>query len=101
REGKFADAVAALTDFIQTYPTDTRLAQSYFMRGDAYLALDQWDNAIADFQVYLKQRPGLIDSYVFERIGDANLALKKPDLALSSYAQSVAATRGLTPMNNL
>src|SRR4051812_4706235 len=37
REGKFKDAVAALADLIQTYPTDIRLPQAYFLRGDAYL----------------------------------------------------------------
>jgi soluble lytic murein transglycosylase len=98
REGKFADAVTALSDFIQTYPTDKRLAQAYFLRGDAYMGLEQWADAIADFQVYLQKRPGLIDSYVYERIGDASLALQVPDQALDNYAKAVAATRGLAPM---
>ena len=39
-------------------------AQAYFLRGDAYLGLSQWNEAIADFQQYLTMRPGLIDSYV-------------------------------------
>src|SRR5258707_13144098 len=45
REGKFADAVSSLDDFIQTHPTDIRLPQAYFLRGDAYLGLSQWSNA--------------------------------------------------------
>ena len=98
REGLFKDAVTALGDFIQTYPTDSRLAQAYFLRGDAYMGLAQWESAIADFQVYLTQRPGIIDSYAYERIGDASLALKNPDRALEAYGKSVAATRGLVPM---
>jgi len=98
REGKFADSVTALNDFIQTYPTDARLPQAYFLRGDAYMGLSQWANAIADFQVYLDKRPGLIDSYAHERIGDANLALKNPDEALKRYSKAVEATRGLAPM---
>src|SRR5579871_475772 len=39
RTGRFADAATALSDFIQTYPTEIRLAQAYFLRGDAYLGL--------------------------------------------------------------
>src|SRR5436190_18014 len=70
REGKFADAVTALTDFIQTYNGDVRLPQAYFLRGDSYMGLEEWATAITDFQVYLQKRPGLIDSYVYERIGD-------------------------------
>jgi peptidoglycan lytic transglycosylase len=98
REGKFDDAVTALSDFIQTYSSDPRLPQAYFLRGDAYMGLEQWANAITNFQVYAQKRPGLIDSYVYERIGDANLALKNPDQALANYNQAVAATRGLVPM---
>ncbi len=98
REGKFADAVTALTDFIQTYASDIRLPQAYFLRGDAYMGLEQWASAVADYLVYVQKRPGLIDSYVYERIGDANLALKNPEQALANYNQAVAATRGLLPM---
>ncbi len=98
REGKFSDAVTALTDFIQSYASDIRVSQGYFLRGDAYMGLEQWASAIADFQVYLQKRPGLIDSYVYERIGDANLALQNPEQALTNYSQAVAATRGLVPM---
>ncbi|MEP7286599.1 MAG: tetratricopeptide repeat protein [Chloroflexota bacterium] len=98
REGKFADAVTALTDFIKTYPLDVRYSQAYFLRGDAYLGLAQWANAITDFQFYLQKRPGVIDSYAYERIGDANLALKNSDEALKNYGQAANAARGLVPM---
>src|SRR5258708_5919138 len=101
RTGKFADAVAALSDFIQTYPTDIRLPQAYFLRGDSYLGLSQWSNAISDFQVYLQKRPGLIDSYAYERIGDAYLALNDSNSALANYTLAVTAGRGLLPMLTL
>jgi soluble lytic murein transglycosylase len=98
REGKFDDSVKALGDFIQTYPEDLRLPQAYFLRGDAELGLEQWTNAIDDFQLYLQKRPGLIDSYAYERIGDAYLVLKTPDQALANYSKAVNATRGLAPL---
>ena len=101
REGKFDDAVTALNDFIQTYPLDVRLPQAYFLRGDAYLGLSRWTDAIADFQLYLQKRPGLIDSYAYERIGDAYLALSNSDDALNNYNLAVAATRGALPMQTL
>jgi soluble lytic murein transglycosylase len=98
REGKFDDAVIALSDFIQTYTSDSRLPQAYFLRGDAYLGISQWELAIADFQVYLQKRPGLIDSYAYERIGDAYLALQKSEEALVAYNKAASAERGLAPM---
>ena len=97
REGLFAEAVDALTILITGYPQDVRLAQAYFLRGDAYLGLSRWTEAIGDFQQYLTLRPGLIDSYAHERIGDVQLALGQFDAALSSYGQAIAANRGLVP----
>src|SRR5258708_5934724 len=76
RAGSFDDAVKALSDFITTYASDTRVPQAIFSRGDALLGLSRWNDAIADFQVYLQKRPGLIDSYAYERIGDAYLAIQ-------------------------
>jgi soluble lytic murein transglycosylase len=98
REGLFGEAVEALNTFINTYPQDSRLAQAYFLRGDARLGLSQWNEAIADFQQYLTMRPGLIDSYVHERIADAQLALGQTDAALASYTQAVSANRTLVPL---
>ncbi|MCA9905877.1 MAG: tetratricopeptide repeat protein, partial [Anaerolineae bacterium] len=97
REGLFADAANALTIFIEQFPQDARVSQAYFLRGDAFLGLSRWENAIADFEVYLQARPGLIDSYVYERVGDAQLALGQFDQAVASYQASSSADRGLVP----
>lgn len=97
REGLFADAAEGMTTFIAQYPQDARIAQAYFLRGDAYLGLARWTEAIADFQQYLAMRPGLIDSYAQERIGDAQLALGQLDSALTSYTQAANANRTLVP----
>jgi soluble lytic murein transglycosylase len=97
REGLFDQAAAALTTFVTQYPQDARVPQAYFLRGDALLGLSRWQEALADFQYYLSARPGLIDSYARERIGDAQLALGQFDAAVSSYQDSVTADRGLVP----
>ncbi|MGQ9889164.1 MAG: lytic transglycosylase domain-containing protein [Aggregatilineales bacterium] len=97
REGLFAQAAEGFTAFIESYPDDARRPQAFFLRGDAYLGLSRWDEAIADFRQYLTLRPGLIDSYAYERIGDAQLALGQTADALASYGQAVAASRTLVP----
>lgn len=97
REGLFANAVDALTIFISQYAQDARVAQAYFLRGDAYMGLSQWTEALADFQQYLTMRPGMIDSYVHERIGDAQLALGDSAKALEAYTQATDAGRSLVP----
>lgn len=97
KEGLFAQAVPALTLLIDELPNDPRRAQAFFLRGDAYLGLNQWENAIADFQQYLELRPGLIDSYAYERIADAQLASGQTGSALASYEQALDTNRSLVP----
>jgi soluble lytic murein transglycosylase len=98
REGLFANAVESLTTFLEQYPQDARAAQALFLRGDAYLGLSRWQEAISDFQQYLALRPGLIDSYAYERLADAQLALGQTDGALASYDQAITANRTEVPL---
>ena len=100
-EGLFGDAVGPLTTLIDTLPADDRVPQAHFLRGDAYLGLSQWAAAITDFEAYLAARPGLVDSYVYERIADAQLALGQREAALGSYQQAAAANRSLMPLLQL
>ncbi|MBI5961587.1 MAG: tetratricopeptide repeat protein, partial [Chloroflexi bacterium] len=96
REGLFDQSAAALSRFISEYPTDSRLPHATFLRGDAYLGLGEWQLAINDFSTYVGLRPGLIDSYVYERIGDAYLALGQPAPSFEAYAKAAGATRELS-----
>jgi len=96
REGLFQAAVDTLTSFIESYPDDDRLGKAYFLRGDAYLGLSDWQSAIGDFQQYLALKPGVLDSYAHERIGDAYLNLGQTDLALGSYLAASGSARSLT-----
>ena len=98
REGLFAEAVQPLSALITTHPTSNYVAGAYFLRGDAYLGLSEWQAAIADFQQYLVLRPGFVDSYTHERIGDAQLALNQREKALESYTLAVQANRSLVPL---
>jgi soluble lytic murein transglycosylase len=97
RAGLFEQAVNAFSTFISAYPDDPRIMQAVFLRGDALLGVSRWGDAILDYQAYLAARPGLIDSYAHERIGDAQLALGQADAALTSYAAALEAPRGLVP----
>lgn len=98
REGLFNDGVQALTTLLTQFPQDSRAAQAYFLRGDAYLGIGDWQAAINDFQQYLALRPGLIDSYAYERIADGQLALGQTDAALASYGLALTANRSLVPL---
>ena len=98
REGFFQQAVDALTLLITQFPDDTQTPQAYFLRGDAYLGLSQWQLAINDLQQYLTLRPDLVDSYVYERIADAQIALGQTDAALQNYELAASAKRSTVPL---
>lgn len=97
RAGLFGTAVESFNTLIAQFPADFRTHQSFFLRGDAYMGVSNWESAIADFQQYLTLRPGWIDSWVYERIGDAQLALGQFAPALSSYDLATNANRSLVP----
>ncbi|MYE27627.1 MAG: tetratricopeptide repeat protein, partial [Chloroflexi bacterium] len=98
RAGYFEQAHDAFSLFISEFPTDVKVAQAYFLRADARLGLSQWSEAIVDLQQYLALRPGLIDSYVHERIADARIALGQTDAALESYELAIKAKRSKVPL---
>ncbi len=98
RAGYFQGALDAFTLLITEFPDHPQVAQAYFLRGDARLGLFQWTAAIADLQGYLSLRPGLIDSYVYERIADAQIALGQTDAALQNYERAINAKRSLVPL---
>jgi len=95
RRGAFTEAAAEIDRLLAANPATPRAAQAYFLRGDARSGLGDWAGAIADYQAYLAARPGLIDSYVYERIGDAQIALEQYDAGLASYEQAITAGRYL------
>ncbi len=97
REGLFAESLQALHILIEQFPNDPTVGQAYFLRGDANLGLSRWNEAIADFQQYLALRPSLVDSYAYERIADAQIALGQIDTAFGTYNLALNAERTLVP----
>lgn len=98
RAGYFEQAFDAFTLFIDEFPANAKLAQAYFLRADARLGMSQWGEAIADLRQYLQLRPGLIDSYVYERIADAQIALGQTSAALENYQAAINARRSKVPL---
>ena len=98
RAGYFQQAFDAFGLYISEFPRETQIAQAHFLRGDASLGLFKWQAALADFQRYLTLRLGLIDSYVYERIADAQIALGQTDMALANYELAINAKRSKVPL---
>ncbi len=98
RASYYQPALEAFNLFIGEFPASPGAAQAYFLRGAARLGLAQWQAASADFQQYLALRPGLIDSYVYERIADAQIALGQTEVALGNFELAIQAGRSKVPL---
>ncbi|GAB1420856.1 transglycosylase SLT domain-containing protein [Anaerolineales bacterium] len=97
REGLFLEALDAANELISRFPDSSLNPQAHFLRGDAHLGLGQWQAAIDDFTYFETTRPGMIDSYVYERIADAQIALGLVDEAVLNYQLAIDANRSLVP----
>ncbi len=101
RAGFFQQSADAFSLYIAENESSTQLARAYFLRGDARLGLSLWQLAIDDLRHYLQLRPGLIDSYAYERIADAQVALGDMDAALQNYNLAAEAKRSTVPLLQL
>lgn len=93
RAGRSDQARDAFSAFLDDYPDHTLRAQAYFLRALAFQELDQTEAAIQDYGRYLEARPGHLDSYVNEQLGDLEWAAGRPQVAVQRYQQAVEAPR--------
>lgn len=91
--GDFGTAQATLNQIIAANGDHPRIAQAHFLRGDTRWRLDDCPGAIQDWTSYLTLRPGVIDSFAYERIGDCYLELGDYNAAMAAYDQSTRAGR--------
>ncbi len=92
--GRFNQAVDALSSYLTSFDQHENYAQAYFLRAQAYEALGMSQQALDDYRAYREHRPGYIDSYTQERIGDILYAAKDYAGALEAY-QAALVSPGL------
>lgn len=87
-------ATETLEEFITNHHNAQPIADARFLLGYANLTLGNNDAAIQHFNAYLKENPGVIDSYVLELTGDAHRALAEYAAAADDYQAALLADRG-------
>ncbi len=80
-----AEALATLQQLIAHFPDSPYLGPAHFLEGQVLEATQQYDEAAAAYQAYLVARPGVLDSYVQQRRGDALAAAGRYVDALAAY----------------
>lgn len=92
-------ALDKLTTLTNEYSASTYAARAYFLMGQAYFNLKQYQQSADAYNTYLARVPGVLDAYVQEYRGDALNELKDYGGALAAYNAALTASRlddGLT-----
>ncbi len=91
--GRYGEALQHLTGFLDRSPEGDLRARAHFIRGRASLELGDNAQAIEDFDKYLNQKPGILDSYLHELIGDLLRGLGYPLEGIERYQLAITAPR--------
>jgi soluble lytic murein transglycosylase len=89
----YATARATLSSLVATYPQSPTAGEAQFLLGESAAAMADWPGAVAAYQAYLLARPGGLDSYVQERIGQALYESDQTAPAAQAFAAAVSAPR--------
>jgi soluble lytic murein transglycosylase len=92
--GRLDEALEAFTVYLSTYGEHEYYGQAHFLRAQTYEELGLSQEALSDYRAYLTSRPGQLDSYTQERIGDIYYAAKDYAGALEAY-QAALVSPGL------
>jgi len=98
-DGRYQLAIDTLTTLTNEYPDSTYAARAYFLLGQAYSNLDQFQQAADAYNTYLTRIPGVLDGTVQEYRGDALIEIKDYTGAQNAYTAALNASRlddGLT-----
>ena len=86
-------ALDKLTTLTNEYSASTYAARAYFLMGQAYFNLKQYQQSADAYNTYLTRVPGVLDAYVQEYRGDAFNELKDYGGALAAYNAALTASR--------
>lgn len=92
--GDYQTALDEFNVYLVSYPFDKRHADAHFIMAEAYAALGDATSAANAYRTYLQLGPpGLLDSYIFERLGDLDLAAGDLEAAARNYELALATDR--------
>jgi soluble lytic murein transglycosylase len=98
-DGRYELAIETLNTLTTEYPVSTYSARAYFLLGQAFAALDQFQQAADAYNTYSTRIPGVLDGYVQEYRGDALIEIQDYTGAINAYTSALSASRlsdGLT-----
>ena len=84
-------AIDAFNRILGQYPDTEFLANAYFLVGQAYEEIEEYQQAINAYSKYIEHKPGLIDAYVYKNIGDIAITTGDYNQAIFNYQAALLA----------
>jgi soluble lytic murein transglycosylase len=92
-DGNYAGALDILRLLVDLYPNSSQTPWAHFLIGETYDALDRYSEAADAYRNYLALRPGVIDSFAQEKLGDSLSAAGDYPGALVAFQAALQSTR--------
>ncbi len=92
-DGRYELAIETLTTLTAEFPDSTYAARAYFLMGQAYFALGQYQPSADAYNTYSTRIPGVLDGYVQEYRGDALIEIQDYTGAINAYTTALNASR--------
>ena len=91
-KNNYPSAIQYLNSVIDRYPQTAAAASAYFFLGKCYEALQDPSTAAEAYRMYLTIKPGVLDVFMLEKLGDTYYAAGNYQQALTSYQAAIEAT---------
>ena len=85
KQEDYFQSTRILEDLVKKYPTTLPAARAHFILGEIALDEDREEDALVEFQAYANARAGVIDHYVYEKIGDLLSEDGQAEAAFEAY----------------
>ncbi|MFL7813064.1 MAG: tetratricopeptide repeat protein [Anaerolineales bacterium] len=94
QKGDFQKSLDYLRLLVASYPDAPLIHKAYFALAETYTALDRQLEAADAYNLYLGKRPGILDSFVNQKRGDALSEGGESLKAIEAYQAAIAAGSG-------
>lgn len=97
--GNYDQAISYLNRVLDSYPSEHHQSLAAYFLAQAWLGKNNPAQAAQAYALYLQLRPGTLDAYINEQMGNALLAAGDPNAAIQAYQASLQAPRLDDPIN--
>jgi soluble lytic murein transglycosylase len=90
-ERDYYAAIDAFNRILGQFPETDFAANTYFLVGQAYEEIEEYQQAINAYTKFIEHKPGLIDAYMYKKIGDTAMTDGDYNQAIFSYQAALLA----------